>query len=103
MNYLILNQGLPDAPSGIRVIENSPIDGLRLQWFPPMFSGIPPVKQYIVAVKEEGKEKFRKIKIVPSDIQTCNIKDELEKGKRYVFRVYAENDVNYSHVEIIIS
>ena len=52
-----------------------------------------PVKQYVIAAKEVGKPKFKKICKVPGNVLSCSIQSGLEDGKEYAIRIYAENEV----------
>lgn len=93
LSIFIFYIGIPDAPSGIRLLGRSSEEGLKLQWQPPLSNGNSPLTQYIVSVKETGKENFKKVCKVPGDTTTCSITNGLEEGKNYIVRVYAENEV----------
>jgi len=52
------------------------------------------VTNYIVVVREVGKKKFKTVAKVDGSQLTCSLTTGFEQNQEYIFRVYAENEVN---------
>jgi len=52
------------------------------------------VTYYIVAMREVGKKKFKTVAKVDGSQSACCLAAGFEQNQEYIFRVYAENEVN---------
>ena len=73
-------------------------DTVQLDWKAPSHDGGHPITHYIIESKEETdyeRSDWRKIKTIPS-ASTSYIVPDLKPGRRYSFRVFAQNPAGFS-------
>ncbi|CAF0817484.1 unnamed protein product, partial [Didymodactylos carnosus] len=80
----------PGKPEGPLEATNVTGEGCTLNWKAPTDDGGNDVKHYVIEKREAGTEQWTKVG-PPSSGTTCDVKG-LEDGKRYEFRVAAENE-----------
>jgi hypothetical protein len=79
----------PGMPEGPLDILNMDAESCTLQWKPPKDNGGNEVANYIVEKREVGSEKWTKVSNT-CVAERCPVKG-LDEGKRYEFRIMAEN------------
>ena len=79
---------MPDSPENLQATEVF-ADHCKLQWLPPSDNGGAEITGYVVEKCLDGTDNWEK---VPGAVagESCVVKN-LEPGKKYKFRVKAEN------------
>ncbi|KAL7064324.1 hypothetical protein AAHC03_04779 [Spirometra sp. Aus1] len=80
----------PDAPSGLEVADVDS-DSVTLEWVKPSGIGKKKPTGYVVEYKSPEDDEWVRAPTGPIKGTTANVPN-LEKGKRYIFRVAAKND-----------
>nr|XP_004657380.2 myomesin-3 [Jaculus jaculus] len=79
----------PGPPYDVRVSEVR-ATSLMLQWEPPLYTGAGPVTGYRISFQEEGSEEWKPV--TPEAISSTHLRvSDLQRGKRYTFKVQAVN------------
>ena len=94
-NYNISVSGPPNAPEGPVEVTNIDMDRATLTWKPPTEDGGAPIKAYSVERREQGRSSWTKLQTKDKMSLTYQATD-LESGKEYYFRFFAQNDVGTS-------
>ncbi|XP_047014552.2 immunoglobulin-like and fibronectin type III domain-containing protein 1 isoform X2 [Ictalurus punctatus] len=82
--------GKPSPPKGpVEVLECTP-SVIELKWNPPSNDGGSPVKNYIIERQQTGQSMWKKLGEVSADRLTFRDRN-VSHGKRYIYRIYAEN------------
>lgn len=80
----------PSPPKGpVEVLECTSC-AIELKWNPPSNDGGSPVKNYIIERQQTGQSKWKKLGEVSADRLTFRDRNMCH-GKKYVYRIYAEN------------
>lgn len=86
----VLSIGKPSPPKGpVEVLECTP-SVIELKWNPPSNDGGSPVKNYIIERQQTGQSMWKKLGEVSADRLTFRDRN-VSHGKRYIYRIYAEN------------
>ena len=78
----------PTAPSCLRATSVTH-DTISLAWDASSST----VERYIIAMREVGSKKFKKVAKVDGSELSCSLTTGFEQNREYIFRVYAENEV----------
>lgn len=98
VRVLVLDK--PGAPEGPLEVSEVTADSCKLTWKPPADTGGAEVTDYVVEKCEEGSLKWEKVPVSNAGIgamskPSCKVQ-RLEPGKRYEFRVRAQNPYGVS-------
>ena len=85
---------IPGSPQHFAVSQITS-DEIALSWHPPNNDGGSKVLNYVIVGRELEKRKFKKMAKTAGDALTVSLKN-LEKNFKYVFRIYAENEIGMS-------
>ena len=98
VRVLVLDR--PCAPEGPLEVSDVTADSCKLSWKPPADTGGADITDYVVERCEEGSLKWEKVPVSNAGIGAMgkpNVKvQRLEPGKRYEFRVRAQNPYGLS-------
>ncbi|XP_041052054.1 immunoglobulin-like and fibronectin type III domain-containing protein 1 [Carcharodon carcharias] len=89
----------PQAPQGpVEVLEKSE-NCISFKWKPPKDDGGKPIEHYIIERQQVGKTTWTKIGEIDKSTTTFSF-DKVEHGKKYKFKVWAENSEGISEALI---
>lgn len=80
----------PGPPRGPLEVNESTSLGLELKWNPPKDDGGSAVTNYIIERQQVGQSTWKKVGDISANHLTFRDKS-VSLGKRYVYRIYAEN------------
>uniref|UniRef100_W5LBA6 Immunoglobulin like and fibronectin type III domain containing 1, tandem duplicate 4 n=1 Tax=Astyanax mexicanus TaxID=7994 RepID=W5LBA6_ASTMX len=83
--------GKPGAPKGPVEVLESTASVIELQWKPPSDDGGSAVTNYIIERQQAGQSLWKKMGDVSGDRVTFRDRN-VSHGKRYTYRIYAENN-----------
>lgn len=88
--YLLPPPGKPSPPKGPVEVLESTDSVIELKWTPPSNDGGSAVTNYIIERQQAGQSLWKRLGDVSADTLTFRDRN-VSHGKRYIYRIYAEN------------